>query len=91
VKTKSQSINQLMNNSSTSSQIALASAAAQASFLYKQVQPEHVLSFSRKNSTFSKFNIKNAHKLRPVGIKFDNNSARKYFALIHDLNRKSQE
>lgn len=44
---------------------------------------------TKGNSTFLKLNIKNHEEANIVGIKFDNILARKYFALIHYLQRTS--
>lgn len=72
-----------MNQSNTACQLAVAAAVTQAVSLYLYQSGENISPLKRKVANDKINKIKNRKRFPTVGIKFDNNSARKYFAIIH--------
>ena len=74
-----------MKYSYPDSLITLAAAVTQACSLHINKHESLVAPITSKDSAFLKLNTQNHNNCDRVGIKFDNISAGKYFALIHTI------
>jgi hypothetical protein len=74
-----------MNYSYPDSLVTLAAAVAQACSLHNKNHDNPVTQIVSEDSTFLKLNTNNLQHCGRVGIKFDNISAGKYFALIRTV------
>ncbi len=72
-----------MKYSYPDSLITLAAAVTQACSLHTNKNDNPIAPITCKGSTFFKFDTNNHNNKNRVGIKFDNISAGKYFALLH--------
>ena len=77
----------LMKNSYPDSLISLSAALAMAGSNPRFKYDNHVAGIKAKDSVILKFNLKQIPLMGRVGIKFDNISAGKYFALINRTQR----
>ena len=77
----------LMKNSYTDSLISLSAALAMAGSNSRIKYDNHVADIKAEDSVIAKFNMKQIPLRRIVGIKFDNISAGKYFALLNRTQR----
>ncbi|MEO7984236.1 MAG: hypothetical protein ABI688_09155 [Bacteroidota bacterium] len=76
-----------MKYADSASLIALSAAVTGACLLHINKNDNPVVPIPRKGSTSLELDTNNFDRTRGVGIKFDNNSAGKYFVLIHFIQR----
>jgi hypothetical protein len=76
-----------MKYADSASLIALSAAVATASLLHINKNDNPVAHITRKGSTVLELDTNNFDSNKTVGTKFDNNSAGKYFVLIHFIQR----
>ncbi len=77
-----------MKSSYPDSLIALSAALVKACSLPANKYDNDVADIKGEDSTTLKFNMKQSRLKRRVGIKFDNISAGKYYALIHKTQQR---